>query len=400
MLTGVAEIDGEELIELADFSIVRGTNMMIFGNAGTGKTEIGEQRADAAALKGIVGGYIYLNLSVLEAPDLMGLAYRLDSVSDAPAKEGEAHPLDKDVGGKKAVRVKMAYAIPEKFPYLGEGMPMSLVCDELDKARPELQNPMLELFQFRSINGTKLNIKSVYATGNLPDENAFSQPVSHALMNRCKVYRFNSSYEPWSKWAVENNINPLVVGFLSRNQNFLLKPPPSGDDTAYVHPSPRSWVAAAKDLDGSADSSVEFQTRLVAGNVGTGAAAQFRVWLDHHRHIEPHLDALIKDGKRPDRDVMSSLERQFVFGIAGVNAIVEACNRADAAKKGEEAEAKKRVLRTVDNVMGWMETIQTDYAIGAVKSVLTMDLITKHKLMDIKSFMTVFIEIRKAWGRG
>lgn len=386
MLTGVQELDVEQLESVTDFTIEQGTNLMVFGPAGTGKTEIGEQRADAASARGLISGYIYLNLSVLEAPDLVGLPYRIEE----SLRTGD--------GVTETRRGKTAYAIPEKFSYLGDGLKKTLVCDELDKARPELQNPMLELFQFRSVNGIKLNIRSVYATGNLPDENAFSQPVSHALMNRCSVYKVVPSFDPWMKWAVDSGINALVVGFLSRNTNLLLQPPPSGDDTAYCHPTPRAWAGAARDLDGASGKSVDFQTILVAGRVGQPAAAQFRVWLDHHRHIEPYIDALVKEGKDPGREI-SGMERVFVFGIAGANAIVQACQRVDAADERSKRDAQKVLVRTVDNVMKWIGNISTEYAIGALKSVLTMDLITRHRLMEIKSFMDVFVKIRQSWGR-
>lgn len=370
MLTGITEIGQDGLIEMMDHAILHGTNLMTFGPAGIGKTEIAIQRVAKAGMS-----HIYLNLSVLEAPDLLGL------------------PRTTEKG-------KTTYALPDKFPTINEGDPMILIVDELDKARPELQNPMLELFQFRSINGMRLNIKGVLATGNLPDENAFSQPVSHALMNRCSVFKTVCAFDPWRDWAVESNVNPLIVAFLSRNPNLLLQPPPDGDDTAYCHGSPRSWTLAAKDIDFAPDRSVDFHTLLVAGRVGQGSAAKFRVWLDHYRHIQPYIDALVKDGTHPPDDIMSDLERKFVFGVSGANEIVKAAQRGDAAKSDKEkAEAKARVERVTNNVMGWMGTIPSEYTIGAMKSVLTMEMITKYQLVDNPKFMMVFTKIRKAWNR-
>lgn len=368
MLTGVQEIDQGTLMQMMRFSIRRGSNLMTFGPAGIGKTEMAEQ---AAAAEGY--DFIYLNLSVLEAPDLLGLP-----------RIGE--------------NGKTAYAIPEKFPYDGEGKPKVLLVDELDKARPELQNPMLELFQFRSVNGTRLNIHSVLATGNLPDENSFSQPVSHALMNRCSVFRTTCSFDPWQDWAA-GRVNALVVGFLSRSPHMLLQPPPEGDDTAYCHPSPRSWTLAGKDLDGTtAQDSVDFQTLLVAGRVGQGPATKFKVWLDHYRHISPQIDALVRDGKHPSPDAVNSLDRVMVCAIAGADAIMESTRRADAATKDREG-AVKAVHKVTENVMGWMNTISSEMAIGAVKSVLHMEAITKYQLMKVKPFMEVYVKIRKAMNR-
>ncbi len=369
MLTGIEEIKQDGLVEMADFAIESGANIVTFGAAGIGKTEIFMQRSLAAHRR-----FIYLNLSVIEAPDLMGLMER--------TAEG-----------------KTRYCIPDKFRRVSERKDERddgdvLIVDELDKARPELQNPMLELFQYRSVNGEKLNIKAVMATGNLPDENAFSQPVSHALMNRCLVFKTDADFDPWMKWAVENNVNGLVVGFLQRNSQHLITKPASGDETAYLHGTPRSWTNAARALDMAKGRSVEFQTRIVSGFVGTGLAASFRVWLDHYRHIQPAVDALVQHGTHPTINDSDGLERLFVFGIAGAGAIMQACKSVDAGKMDA-----KELKRVTSNVMGWMKGVPSEYAIGALKSVLSMDVITRHELMRVDAFMAKFVEIRQAWDK-
>jgi len=367
MLTDIQEIQQDGAMEVADFTIACGSNLVIFGDAGSGKTEISMQRAKAAGRHGI-----YLNLSVIEAPDLMGLMER--------TPDG-----------------KTRYCIPDKFRRLSERRSDAddgdvLIVDELDKARPELQNPMLELFQYRSINGEKLNIKAIIATGNLPDENAFSQPVSHALTNRCQVYKMSAHFDPWMKWAVDNNVNGLVVGFLSRNAHLLITKPPKADETAYLHGTPRAWTNAARALDQAKDRDVAFQARLVAGYVGMALAAQFHVWLEHSRHIQPAVDALVQHGTHPTIKDSDGLERLFIFGIAGASAIMQSAQKVEAGKM-----EPKELRRIVSNVMGWMKGVPSEYAIGALKSVLTMEVISNHGLMKVDSFMQKFVEIRQAW---
>jgi hypothetical protein len=366
MLTGIPEIQQDGLMDLADFTIETGSNLLVIGPAGSGKTEISLQRVANAKRRGL-----YLNLSVIEAPDLVGLMER---------HEGRTR-----------------YCVPDKFRVLtpedeGKDDGDVLVVDELDKARPELQNPMLELFQYRSINGTKLNIKAVISTANLPDENAFSRAMSHALTNRGFVYRMNCVFEPWMKWAVDSQLNGLIVGFLSRHPTMLLQPPPKDDATAYLHPSPRSWVLSARALDAAANRSVEQQTLLVAGCVGTSAAATFQVWLQHYREISPIIDSLVRYGRKPTDSELGSLDRIFVCGIAAANTIVEITQRIEAGKAKHE-----ELVKATDNIMKWIKDVPTEYSIGALKSVLSIDLITQYELMKIPSFMEVFVAIRKSW---
>lgn len=373
------EIDQGSMAELMRLSIQNGTNFMVFGNAGIGKTEMAIQECERA---GVIP--VYLNLSVLEGPDLQGIPYRTQDN-------------------------KTAYAIPEKFEYRSAEGPdkrrVALIVDELDKSRPELQNPMLELFQYRSINGTLLNIHSIIATGNLPDENSHSQPVSHALMNRCAVYKTKCEFEPWRKWAVSvGEVHSLVVGFLNRNPDKLLVDPPDGDDTAYVHPSPRSWTYAGQDLNSlPKDTDTARQALVVAGRVGTAAAADFQTWLDHHRHIEPYVDALVKEGRHPQPDVISALDRCFVFSLSAMSEMVKVCKAALKVEQSKERDRKEAVRHSheiVDRVMKFVRELPPEIQVGVCKSTLDEDLIQKLNLIDVQSLMDVFNNIRRTWQDG
>lgn len=371
MLTGVQELSQSELKTLMRFTIRQGSNLLTFGAAGCGKTAIAMQACHEEGFK-----FVYLNLSVLEAPDLMGL----------PIIDEKDRTTD--------------YALPKVLPAYRDGeKPVVLLVDEADKAKPELQNPCLEMFQFRSINGRKLNIQSVISTGNLPDEGAFSQPMSHALTNRCSVFKVRCEFVPWQEWAADAGVNPLVVGFLSKNTEYLLRPPAEGDETAYCHESPRAWTLAAKDLDGTAGdpitSDVDFQTLLIAGRVGQSAAVKFRVWLEHYRHIEPMIDALCKNGTQPNlKD--TGIDRQLVCALASVGRIASMCRDEGPKAKSKADEHKKEIHKVTDYVMTWLRNLPSEFCIAAVKSTLSMKPIQDYELTKIKSFMDVYLKIRQA----
>jgi hypothetical protein len=363
MLTGIVEIPNDTYMDVLRFNIRTGGNMLAFGQAGIGKTEMAQQ---AAINEGF--GVCYLNLSVLEAPDLLGLPLITD---------------DKSVD----------YARPRFLPIEGKvDKPVVLLVDELDKAKPELQNPLLELFQSHSLNGTKLAIQAIIATGNLPDEGAHSQPVSHALTNRCKVYKLVSAFEPWRQWAQDSNLNAFIIGFLSKNQEFLSRPPVEGDPTAYCRPSPRAWSQAARELDQTTTKdTVDFQTLLVAGRVGSEAAAKFRVWLEHYRILEPIIDRLVGEGTLPNMGEMT-IDRQLVCAIGAASAVAQEC-RKDVKDKAKHQEA---VNKTAKNVFTWLQKLPSEFQIAAVKSTLNMEIITKYQLTKIPEVMNTYLSVRKA----
>jgi len=367
MLTGVFEIDQATYKQVLRFNIRSRGNALVLGMAGTGKTEMAQS---GCADEGY--DHVYLNLSVLEAPDLIGL------------------PIITADG-------RVDYATPKFMPRVGDGTsgkPLVLIVDEIDKAKPELQNPLLELFQFHSINGTKLNIQAIVATGNLPEEGAFSQPISHALTNRCKVYRITHNFDAWQEWAQDASVNPLVIGFLSKNREYLAMPAVEGDPTAYCRPSPRSWTMAARDLDiTTGKDTVDFQTLLVAGRVGTAAAAKFRVWLDYYRHVEPIVDKLLKDGTHPSVNDMT-VDKQLVCAISAVNAVAQEARSGASAK--DKDKATKACQDVAKRVFGWIKTLPSEFQIGAVKSTLNMKLIQDNQLTKVPEVMETYLNVRKA----
>lgn len=362
MLTNIASITQDIYMSALRHNIRTGGNLLCFGQAGVGKTEMAIQAAEAEKF-----AVYYLNLSVLEAPDLIGLPF-----------------IDDD----KCVD----YAPPKMLPVEGKVQEkVVLLVDELDKGKPEMQNPLLELFQSHTLNGRKMLIQSIVATGNLPDEGAHSQPVSHALTNRCKVFRLEHSFEPWREWAQSANVNALVVGFLSKNNEYLSQAPIEGDPTAYARCSPRSWTLAAKDLDTTSNQdSIDFQTLLVAGRVGQAAAVKFRVWLDHYRHVEPLIDKLVADGTHPQGEM--TIDKQLVCAIGAVAAVAQECRKDGSDKAKREAQIHK----TAKNVFSYLQRLPSEFQVAAVKSTLSMELITKWQLTKVQEVMNTYLNVRKA----
>ncbi len=364
MLTGIVEIPQDVYQAALKFNISTGGNLMVFGQAGIGKTEMAQQVAKDMGFE-----VYYLNLSVLEAPDLLGLPIITD---------------DKSVD----------YARPKFLPVEGKvDKKVVLLVDEVDKAKPELQNPLLELFQSHTLNGTKLSIQAIIATGNLPDEGAHSQPVSHALTNRCKVYKLTHSFEPWREWAQSAGLNAFIIGFLSKNQEFLSKPPTEGDPTAYCRCSPRAWALAARDLDQtSSKDTVDFQTLLVAGRVGTEGATKFRVWLEHYRVLEPMIDGLVNKGDMPPSHGFS-IDKQLVCAIGAVAEITKLSRVSGAEKVGGKEFMK--VQQAATHVFKWLNTLPDEFKIAAVKSSLNMDVLLKWQLVKIPEVFNVYSALRK-----
>lgn len=345
-------------MDLIDFNVRTGRNLLVFGAAGIGKTEI----PIAYALKNEIP-YVYWNLSTQEAPDLVGLPM-----------------IDPSTKG-------VVYAPPSYMPVSDRTeKPVIVIIDELDKAKPELQNPLLEILQFKTINGRALNIKAIFATGNLPDEHAFSRPVSHALTNRCRVFKLESELGPWIDWATEARINPLVVGFLSRNPEYL-SAAPSTDPTEYCRRSPRSWSNAAKDITFMmGDATVEEQALCVAGWVGIEPATKFKVWLEHYREIEPFITKIL-DGEKVEPGSLSA-DKIFVLAISCCARII---SEAEKIKDDKERQAKAKKL--AKNVAIYLKKIPLEYQYASLKMSLNSDFLVKNRIAEVPEFMEIYRNI-------
>ena len=109
MLTNIVEIPQDTYMAALRHNVRTGGNLMIFGQAGTGKTEMAQQAAEQEGF-----GVYYLNLAVLEAPDLLGLPFITDEGS-------------------------VDYATPKFMPLEGKvPRKVVLLVDEIDKSKPEL----------------------------------------------------------------------------------------------------------------------------------------------------------------------------------------------------------------------------------------------------------------------
>ncbi len=334
-LTNVPTVSTEKYIKLLQHSISTGGNMLVFGQAGIGKTEIAKSIAEKMGYE-----VVYLNLSVLQPPDLVGL------------------PIIDDEG-------RVVYATPKFLPkWTGkEGEKgVVLLVDELDKADSDLQNPMLELFQFRKTNGTPLRIHSIVATANLPDEGAFSKPISHALTNRCMTYKLNVDFDAWMKWAASVSLNPVITGFLVKNQHYLSKPSCKDDPTAYCSPSPRSWGKAASNLDaiqemGKFDST--FAQEIVSGYVGAQAAIELKVWIDYYVDLLPVFDGYMGGEIKLEEIGLKKIDKIFVF----TNMISQ--HLYLSALKGN--------AKDVDLCVDWLESVDKEIKVSALRTYYDKD---------------------------
>lgn len=363
-LQGVNVISTDAYAQMLRHAYRTGANLFAFGVPGIGKTEIPYQIGEEMGFP-----LVYINLSVMQPPDFLGLP-RIDA-------DG-----------------RVSYAAPRYMPvYDLTEKPVVLIVDEVDKADSEMTSPFLEILQSHTLGGNRLKIQSVVSTGNMPDDNSYSKPISHALTNRGMVFQIETVFEKWREWAVANNINPLVVGFLSQHTDYFLRRSKTNDPTEYAKCSPRSWSNSARQIDAAdPNASVDFLTLLISGYVGLEAAVKFRVWLEHYRNLGPMIDQLLA-GKDPGE---LEIDKMFVLGLSCLGRISQTHRAWETATGAKDKAALSEAVQKMSvNVFGWLANVPPNFQFGMVKAAFHQDIAKAHKLSAIPQVMKVYNNIHQ-----
>lgn len=244
-------------------------NIAFFGRRGTGKTVITKNQIKQSGCKGVL-----LNLSTFERPDLTGYA--------------------KVFGNDKYERFVDFYQ-PEFFREMMDGdEPVVLILDEADKADSSVLAPLLEITQFRTINGRPLpNLIACVITGNLLSEGG-NKPAP-PLLDRCEKYLCQANADEWIEWAAnEGKIHPAIVALVSDKKSVLI-----GDDDMdenYADASPRGFERASEICylgERLNQDNVLIQEK-VSGCLGFSVGTQFRVYHEHFAELTPIVNKVMK----------------------------------------------------------------------------------------------------------
>ncbi len=245
------KIDANELLEILR-TTPSGQNIMLSGRHGIGKSRILRDHFESEGFR-----VVALFLGQMSDPgDLIGLP-RLDEATG-----------------------KTVFMPPYWFPTDGE--PIVLLLDELNRARPEILQAVMDLTLNRVLAGRPLPEGSrVISAVNDGGEYQLTD-LDPALVSRFNVYEFRPTAAEWLLWAARSGIDRRVVDFISENPGML-------DGEAYARedqgleksPDRRGWERVSEIVrDRGAEPLLK---KVVAGIVGMPAAAKFFASMEKNR---------------------------------------------------------------------------------------------------------------------
>ena len=158
-----------------------------------------------------------------------------------------------------------------------------LFLDEITAAPQSVQAAAYQITLDRTIGEHKLPPNTiVISAGNRISDKSVANKMPKALANRLLHFEIESDFDNWKSWAIQNNINKKVIGFLSFKPELLNCFDPKKDSTAF--PTPRTWEMVSNVLN-YCSSSEESTLAFISGLIGSGTALEFRSWVNVYNEL-------------------------------------------------------------------------------------------------------------------
>ncbi len=350
------KLNTAQLSKNLEYSIQIGSNVVVVGRRGSGKTEIAKQRIKAANRK-----EVYINLSVAERTDMGGYPDMFGTMT----KEEKA---------RRFVNV----LLPQFFAPLMEGdEPCVALLDEVDKADPSIWGPLLEFLQFKSINGTKLkNLESVIMTGNLISEGG--KRPSLPLLDRAEKYLVEASVDHWLQWAGNSgSIHPSIAAYVADHPNHLFGAVETEEN--YADPSPRGWYLASQALFKLEKFSAPQDLRInkVGGFVGKQIGLLFAMYYTYYSQVLPMVDSIFEGG--PLDKIIDSYNSKFDPAQKLVTSMIVCGRLGTQSDMMEQPEDARKLLTHVGK---FLRHCTADNILVGVRSQFGVDRLAKWDLNE------------------
>jgi hypothetical protein len=269
--------------------------IFLWGAPGIGKSELVAGIADSLPGKNLM---IDLRLALMEPTDLRGYPFR------------------------NAETNQMEWAPPADLPSMELASAYDTVIlflDELNSAPPSVQAASYQLILNGRIGQYYLpsNVR-VVAAGNRETDRGVTFRMPAPLANRFRHITMDVNFEDWQQWAINNDIHPDVIGYLSYAKQDLFDFDPKTSSQAFATPRSWSYVSEMLAVAGFHEADAREQMIELAGAVGEGMAIKF----NEHRKIAAYLpnptDILSGKIKTLDSKVAKEISAKYslVVGLA------------------------------------------------------------------------------------
>ncbi|PIE82179.1 MAG: ATPase [Candidatus Delongbacteria bacterium] len=285
-------------------------NIMLVGKHGIGKSKILSNYFTNKKMQ-----VVTLFLGQMSDPgDLIGLPYKNEKTD------------------------KTEFMPPFWFPTDGE--PIVLFLDELNRARPEILQTIMDLSLTRTLAGKKLPEGSrVISAVNDGEEYQFTD-LDPALVSRFNIYNFTPSNAEWLLWATQNKIDNRIIEFIEENPTELDS---NAEEGLEKTPDRRAWEKVS-DMLQNLDEDKQMMKKVLSGVVGVSTASKF---------VDSFSDTKLLSATVLMRDFKKHLPSLRKYDITEIAIVNENIFRFFEAKSYEDSE-QELVKINLEAFVDWL----------------------------------------------
>lgn len=241
---------------------------MVTSSPGIGKSDIIRQIAQDFNFE-----MIDIRLSQCAPEDLMGL----------PMRKGEGDEM------------RASFVPFEMFPTRGDPLPKGkngwiVFFDEANTASKAVQAAAYKIILDRMIGQAHLHDDAlVVCAGNLSTDRAIVNQMSTALQSRLIHIEMTPDHKDFMDYAVANDFDPRILGFLEFQPSKLHHFKPDHNDRTFA--CPRTWSFASRLIKGKPFEKISLP--LLAGTISDGIAVELHTFIKEYANL-PSYETIIQ----------------------------------------------------------------------------------------------------------
>lgn len=249
-----------------------------------------------------------------------------------------------------------------------------LVFDEITSCARSVRTAAYQLLNERRLGEYILpDGWMIVCLGNGEEDGGDYQGMEGNFANRCSVFNVVPDVEAWKLWAHTNDVNPLVIGYVSWKPGDLHSYDPE-NETELLFASPRSWEAVSKILnthDFNADDDVICSR--IESNLGLRVGQQFISFCKFKdKTVDPRR--IVYNGEKPE------IKEQEVLYIT-ISSVIKIVGDRALSELQSMGGVTQETINMIANALNWILSLNKEYAVMGFK-----DLISYNKT-NIKSII-------------
>lgn len=312
-------INAKDLVEILAMTPAE-HNIMLAGAHGIGKSRI---LTDYFEAKGIPVVTLFLG-QMSDPGDLIGL----------PSKNSKTGKTD--------------FLPPYWFPT--DGKPIVLFLDELNRARPEILQSVMDLTLNRKLAGKALPKGSrIISAVNAGQEYQLTD-LDPALVSRFNIYTFKPSVSEWLMWAERSEIHPSVIKFIEENSEYLDGRLREDADNLEKTPDRRGWERVSDILKLSPNVN-DVLKKAIAGVIGPAVSNIFFEAIKRNRKL---------NGKDVLEDFSKHKDALSALTLPDLSMVNDSLLRHLELNEPKSAKEKSKWVFNAAEYITWLTTEQSN----------------------------------------